>query len=116
MKDEKRKQKPLPQEDNTVKIKTCEELDEEYFRTNVPDGFEVDKHQDEYEYIWSCEPQKSTCPIEPQHFTGQFYNKETKELSFHTFIKTTLTNPTTGTTRTYVKYVFSKTFTNEEDK
>ena len=112
------KQNPLSQEDDPEmmeKGKSSLEIDEEYFKTNKPEGFENDVHKDEYEYIWSCEPQKPTCPIEPQHFTGQFYNKETRELSFYNFIKTTLTSPT-GTTRTFVKYISSKKYRDVEEE
>jgi hypothetical protein len=118
MKDKLRNQNPLPQEDDIEMMEkgnSREEIDEEYFRINVPEGFEIDKHQDEYEYIWSCEPQKPNCPIESQHFTGLFYNKETREISVFTFIKKTLTS-STGTSRTFVKYIDSKKYSDVDEE
>lgn len=57
MKNKIKNQNPHPQTDKTEtmdKIKSSEEIDEEYFRTNIPEGYETNEH--EYKYLWSCEP------------------------------------------------------------
>jgi hypothetical protein len=116
MKNEIRKQDPLTKEDYTEMMeqeKCTEEIDEEYFRTHLPEGYESDVI--DYDYIWSCEPQVTTPFPEPQIFVGQIYDGFTRELFFHTFLKTTLTSPS-GTTRTFVKYIYSRSFPDVDEE
>ena len=87
--------------------------DEEYFTTNIPEGYEPDVI--DYDYIWSCEPQVITPFPEPQIFVGQIYDGFTRELYFHTYNKTILTSPS-GESRTFVKYLYSKVYPDVDEE
>jgi len=98
---------------NIPKNNDEKQSDDDYFTSNIPEGFEPDII--DYDYIWVCEPQMITPGPEPQIYVGQIYDGFTEELYFHTYIKTILTSPS-GESRTFVKFLHSKVYPNVDDE